>query len=63
MAIPLVGDDPEAVAVVKELVSSVGFDPLVVGTIKDADCFAMGASGFGQIMSAEDLAQKLRVTS
>lgn len=62
MAIPLAGDDAEAIEVVKELISSAGFDPLVVGKLKDADRFAMGTSGFGHVMSAEDLAKELGVT-
>lgn len=61
MAIPLAGDDAQALDVAKKLVTSAGFQPLVVGGLKDADRFAMGTDGFGHVMSAEDLARKLGV--
>ena len=61
MAIPLAGDDAEALEVAKALVTAAGFDPLVVGGLKDADRFAMGTDGFGHVMSTGDLATKLGV--
>lgn len=61
MAIPIAGDDPEALEVAERLVSSAGFDPLVVGGLKDADKFAMGTDGFGHVLSVADLAAKLGV--
>lgn len=63
MAIPIAGDDAEALEVAKTLVSSAGFDPLVVGGLKDADKFAMGTDGFGHVLSAEELAAKLGVSA
>lgn len=62
MAIPLAGDDKEAMEVAKALVISAGFEPLVVGGLKDADKFAMGTAGFGHVMPAKALAKQLGVT-
>lgn len=61
MAIPIAGDDADAIAVAKTLVDAAGFDPLVVGGLKDADKFAMGTEGFGHVLSATELAEKLGV--
>lgn len=61
IAIPIAGDDQQALEVAKALISSAGFDPLVVGGLKDADKFAMGTDGFGHIMTADELAKKLGV--
>lgn len=61
MAVPIAGDDADAVEVAKKLVDAAGFDPLVVGGLKDADKFAMGTDGFGHILSANELAEKLGV--
>lgn len=61
MAIPIAGDDVAAVEIVKALVVSAGFEPLVVGGLKDADRFAMGTEGFGHVMPAKELAEKLGV--
>ncbi|HRQ28135.1 NAD(P)-binding domain-containing protein [Hyphomicrobium sp.] len=61
MAVPIAGDDADAIDVAKKLVDAAGFDPLVVGGLKDADKFAMGTDGFGHILSAKELAEKLGV--
>ena len=63
MAIPIAGDDADAIEVAKKLVDAAGFDPLVVGGLKDADKFAMGTDGFGHILSADELAAKLGVAA
>lgn len=59
MAIPIAGDDPEALKVAEGLVRDAGFDPVVVGPLKDADKFAMGSPGFGHDVTAPDLREKL----
>ena len=59
LAIPIAGDDAEAVKVAAGLVRDAGFDPVVVGDLKDASRFQMGAPGFGQQVSAAELKQKL----
>ena len=59
MAIPIAGDDPEALKVAEGLVRDAGFDPVVVGQLKDADRFAMGTPGFGNEVTAPELREKL----
>ncbi len=59
LAIPIAGDDPEAVRVAAGLIRDVGFDPVVVGKLADASRFQRGAPGYGQVLSAAELKQKL----
>ena len=59
LAIPLAGDDPDAVKIAAGLVRDAGFDPVVVGTLKDASRFQRGAPGYGQEVTAAALRQKL----
>lgn len=59
LAIPIAGDDPEAVQVAAGLVRDAGFDPVVVGKLADANRFALGAPGSHQEVSAAELKQKL----
>jgi len=59
MAIPIAGDDPEALKVAEGLIRDAGFDPVVVGPLKDADKFAMGSPGFGHDVTAPELKEKL----
>jgi 8-hydroxy-5-deazaflavin:NADPH oxidoreductase len=59
LAIPIAGDDAEAVKVAAGLVRDAGFDPVVVGNLKDASRFQRGAPGYGQQVSAAELKQKL----
>jgi 8-hydroxy-5-deazaflavin:NADPH oxidoreductase len=59
LAIPIAGDDTEAVQIAAGLVHDAGFDPVVVGNLADASQFQMGAPGFGQEVTAAELKQKL----
>lgn len=59
MAIPIAGDDPQALKVAESLVRDAGFEPVVVGPLKDADKFAMGTPGFGHDVTAPELKEKL----
>ncbi|MGU3666918.1 NADPH-dependent F420 reductase [Methylobacterium sp. A49B] len=59
MAIPIAGDDPAALRVAEELVRDAGFDPVVIGSLKDADKVAIGAPAFGQNVTASELREKL----
>lgn len=59
LAIPIAGDDPEAVKVAAGLVRDAGFDPVVVGDLKDASRFQRGGPGYGQQVIAAELRQKL----
>lgn len=62
MAVPIAGDDPEAVRVASGLVRDAGFDPVVVGKLADAKRFQRGNLGYGQPVSAAELKQKLNLT-
>jgi 8-hydroxy-5-deazaflavin:NADPH oxidoreductase len=59
LAIPIAGDDPQAVQIAAALVRDAGFDPVTVGTLADARRFQRGQPGFGQQVSAAELKQKL----
>lgn len=59
MAIPIAGDDKQALEVAQTLVRDAGFEPVVVGSLKDADKFAMGSPGFGHDATAPELREKL----
>jgi predicted dinucleotide-binding enzyme len=62
LAIPIAGDDPEAVNVAAGLVRDAGFDPVVVGKLADANRFQRGAPGYGQSVTAAELRQKLSLS-
>jgi 8-hydroxy-5-deazaflavin:NADPH oxidoreductase len=62
LAVPIAGDDPEAVQVAAGLVRDAGFDPVVVGKLADAKRFQRGTSGYGQNVTAVELRQKLSLT-
>jgi predicted dinucleotide-binding enzyme len=62
LAIPIAGDDAEAVKVASALVSDAGFDAVVVGKLADARRFQRGNPGYGQPVSAAELRQKLNLT-
>lgn len=59
LAIPIAGDDPEAVQVAAGLVRDAGFDPVVVGKLGDASRFALGSPGAHQAVTAAELKKKL----
>ncbi len=59
LAIPIAGDDAEAVKVAAMLVNDAGFDPVVVGNLEAARKIQRGNPGYGQAVSAAELKQKL----
>jgi 8-hydroxy-5-deazaflavin:NADPH oxidoreductase len=59
LAIPIAGDDGEAVTIAAGLVRDAGFDPVVVGKLADARVFQRGGPGYGQEVTAAELKQKL----
>ena len=59
LAIPIAGDDPEAVQVAAGLVRHAGFEAVVVGKLTEARRFQRGALGYGQPVTAAELRQKL----
>ena len=60
MAIPIAGDDKEALAVAQILVRDAGFDPVVIGSLESAKLFAQGAPLYGQELTAEEMQQRLK---
>src|SRR6516225_5753938 len=59
LAVPIAGDDQDAVRVAAALVRDAGFDPVMVGKLADARLFQRGGPGWGQQVSAAELKQKL----
>ena len=59
LAVPIAGDDADAVKVAAGLVRDAGFEPVVVGKLADARLFQRGGPGYGQRVSAEKLKKKL----
>ena len=62
LAIPIAGDDAQALKIASRLVRDAGFDPVVVGKLADASRFQRGAPGYGQAVTAAELKQKLSLT-
>ena len=62
LAVPIAGDDPEAVKTAAALVRHAGFDPVIVGQLAEAARFQRGAPGYGQAVTAAELRQKLSLT-
>ena len=59
MAIPLAGDDKEAVATASMLVYDAGFDPVVVGSLARAKDFQQGAPLYGQQLTAAEFRKRV----
>ena len=59
IAIPLAGDDPEALAVAQQLVRDAGFEPVVVGPLSRAQEFDVGTPVYTRLMTAPQLRQAL----
>jgi len=55
IAIPLAGDDPEALAVAEQLVIDAGFAPVVVGPLSRAREFDVGTSVYTRLLTARQL--------
>lgn len=59
LAVPIAGDDQDAVRIAAALVLDAGFDPVEVGKLAEANRFQRGAPGYGQNVTAAELRQKL----
>lgn len=59
IAIPLAGDDPEALAVAQALVRDAGFEPVLVGPLSRAREFDVGTPVYTVLMTAPQLRQAL----
>ena len=62
LAVPIAGDDADAVKIAASLVRDAGFEPVVVGKLADAKLFQRGGPGYGQRGTAAELKQKLSLT-
>jgi 8-hydroxy-5-deazaflavin:NADPH oxidoreductase len=61
VAVPLGGDDKEAVAVVARLVSDAGFDPVIVGSLAESKSFDSSAPIFLKTLTARELRAALKL--
>ncbi|MBV9654764.1 MAG: NADPH-dependent F420 reductase [Acetobacteraceae bacterium] len=59
LAIPIAGNDADALRIAAGLVRDAGFEPVVVGPLARASEFALGAPGAGKEVSAAELRQVL----
>jgi predicted dinucleotide-binding enzyme len=59
IAIPLAGDDPQALAVAQRLVRDAGFDPVVVGPLSQAKAFDVGSKVYTRLLTAAQLREAL----
>ncbi|HTS51896.1 MAG TPA: NAD(P)-binding domain-containing protein [Burkholderiales bacterium] len=59
IAIPLAGDDADALELASRLVRDAGFEPVVVGSLASAKEFDRGTSVYGQALTARELRQRL----
>jgi predicted dinucleotide-binding enzyme len=59
LAVPIAGDDAQALEVVAGLVRDAGFEPVVVGALARATEFAQGGPGYGKEVDAAALRQLL----
>jgi 8-hydroxy-5-deazaflavin:NADPH oxidoreductase len=62
LAVPIAGDDAEAVKIAAGLVRDAGFDPVMVGKLADARLFQRGGPGWLQSLNATELKQKLSLS-
>jgi len=60
MAIPIAGDDPEAIKVATQLVRDAGFEPVLVGNLERSRLFAQGGPLYGQEISAKEMQERLK---
>lgn len=58
MAIPLAGDDKDALNVASTLVHDAGFDPVVIGSLARARDFSQGNPLYGQQLTAEEMRKR-----
>lgn len=61
VAIPLAGDDAEALAVAQRLVRDAGFDPVVVGPLSRAREFDVGTPPYTRLLTAKELRALLKL--
>jgi predicted dinucleotide-binding enzyme len=60
IAIPMVGEDQEALKVASMLVRDAGFDPVILGGLERSKHFEQGGPLYGQEISAQEMQQRLK---
>jgi predicted dinucleotide-binding enzyme len=60
IAMPMVGDDQEALKVASSLVRDAGFDPVMVGSLQRSKIFEQGGPLYGAEMSAQEMRERLK---
>ena len=60
IAIPMAGDDQEALKVASTLVRDAGFDPAVLGGLDRSRIFEQGNPLYGQIISAQEMIERAK---
>jgi len=60
LAIPIAGDDKDALSVASRLVRDAGFDPVIIGPLTSADYFARGAPLYGQEITTKEMQAHLQ---
>jgi predicted dinucleotide-binding enzyme len=59
VAIPLAGDDAQGLAVAADLIRDAGFDPVIIGPLKDAYKFDVGTAVYNKALTAAELRRAL----
>ena len=59
VAIPIAGDDDQALALATRLVRDAGFDPVVVGPLARAKMFDVGSPVYTQVLTVRELRARL----
>ena len=62
VAIPLAGDDADAVRVAEQLVSDAGFEPVAIGALAAGERFQPGTKVYNTGMSAKDVRRALELS-
>lgn len=60
LAIPIAGDDPQALKLASRLVRDAGFDPVEVGSLQRSKLFEQGGPLYGAEMSAQEMRERLK---
>lgn len=60
IAMPMAGDDQEALKVASGLVRDAGFDPVILGSLQRSKVFEQGGPLYGAEMSAAEMRERLK---
>jgi hypothetical protein len=60
IAIPMAGDDQEALKVASGLVRDAGFEPVILGSLQRSKVFEQGGPLYGAQISAQEMRERLK---